>query len=115
MAKRQENSELESQRWEFTNYLLNEAVRQIKIVTTKLDVLQTNVKKTKNDLDCYVRLWCSRLAVIMGIFGGISLLIGQYFSNGLILCASAIALMSLALGYKQIDIFCKAVRMRFRK
>jgi len=71
--------------------------------------------KTKVETECNIRLWCTRLAAIMGISGAISLLIGQSFVNGLILCVSAIALMSMALGYKQIDLLCKAVRMRLKR
>jgi hypothetical protein len=111
MAKMHESSELESQRQEFT--YKGEEMKNCR-AHIKNNCSQNALKK-ESKTDRNVRIWCSRLAVIMGILGAISLLIGQSFPNGLILCVSAIALMSLALGYKQIDLICKVVRMRLSR
>jgi Mn2+/Fe2+ NRAMP family transporter len=69
----------------------------------------------KLETECNIRLWCSRLATIMGVGGVVSLLFGQSFTHGFTLCACAIVLMSMALGYRQIELVFKTLRMRMRR
>jgi hypothetical protein len=65
--------------------------------------------------DCIVRLCCTLLAMVMGSGGLVSILIWQPLARGLSLCIIAIVLMAMALGYRQIELICKTIRMRLRR
>jgi hypothetical protein len=71
--------------------------------------------KKKLETDCTIRLWCAQLAAIMGVGGVASFLIEQSFFNGLALCLSAIVLMSMALGFRRIELICKEIKMHLRR
>jgi Mn2+/Fe2+ NRAMP family transporter len=73
------------------------------------------ISKRKLETDCNIRLWCARLAEVMGVMASISFLIGQPFANGLTLCVSAIVLMSMALGYRHMELVWNALKVRLRR
>ena len=74
-----------------------------------------NGSKRELKINSIIRLLCALLATIMGVAGVISFLIGQSSANGLVLCASAIVLMSMALGYTQLELVCRALKMRLKR
>jgi hypothetical protein len=74
-----------------------------------------NGSKRELKTNSFIRLLCALLATIMGVAGVISFLVGQSSANGLVLCVSAIVLMSMALGYTQLELVCRALKMRLKR
>lgn len=73
------------------------------------------VSKWKLKTECIIRLLCTLLAFAMGVAGIASILIGQPSTNGIILCISAIVLMAMAQGFRQIELAYNGFKARLRR
>jgi hypothetical protein len=82
-------------------------------VTGRYASKKSNMLKLKAELD--IRFFCARFAAVMGILGAVCFLIGQPYVSGVTLCVSSIVLMAMSIGYKQIDLVCKWIKMRLKK
>jgi hypothetical protein len=88
----------------------------MKYVRKKRKTKQTAHNDKKRKLNTYgiIRLNCSLLGVAIGISAVLSFFSGHLPVCSLALCISAIILMAMALGYKQIEIDLKKLKVRLR-
>ena len=74
-----------------------------------------NVSELEHVTDCNIRKLYAGLVAVMIVAASVSLLIGQPFVNGFVLLISAVMLVAMTLGYRQIKIICKAFKLRLKR
>jgi hypothetical protein len=71
--------------------------------------------KLERKVDCIVRILCASLASVLITIASLSLFLGQPFKNGAALLTVAIILLSMSLGYQQIELIWKGLRIRLKR
>jgi Mn2+/Fe2+ NRAMP family transporter len=71
--------------------------------------------KSEHKIDCIIRILSAFLASVLAIVASLSLLLGQPFINGVILLVATVVLLSMALGYQQIELIWKGLKVRLKR